>query len=102
MTASRAITEAELLEIEQRYRRLEAQIRRADGILAERERYFVERIARADADLHIPEKYDSTCRIIHAHERERDRIVETRAALERAAELCREDLRTLVDRERGR
>ncbi len=34
--------------------------------------------------------------------RELDRIIEIRAGMERACELCREDPRTMVDRERGR
>jgi hypothetical protein len=74
---------------------------RADQQLGAQQSHIEDKIARADADLSIAGKYESTCRIIAAHERSRDHIQEIRNALECSMEACGEDLRALLERVRA-
>ena len=96
-----SVSEALLIEMEQRFRKLEVAVRNADERLGAQQSHIERQIEKADADLSIEGKYESTCRIIFQHERTLDHMVEVRGALARAVEACREDLRTLLERERS-
>jgi hypothetical protein len=96
------VSEAELIEIAQRRRKLEDAIGRADDYLKSNEADYRAAIKKADADYEKHKNFARFCREGNEPEADLLGVVEARAALEKWSEACRDDMNRMADWIRGR
>ena len=97
------VSEAVLIEIMQRFRRLEESIERADLFLASREERLRETIDALEAK-HVSGKmsYNAWCRAQAQPESELTTLTEEREHLEKCLDTCRDDMNRMQDEIRSR
>lgn len=98
---TKRISEAELIEMHSRMRRLESAIEDADLILASAAEVQRNRMKKADDQISNERTYESACRTISAAEAELDRLTQIRERVERGWEACFEDMNAMQDLIRG-
>lgn len=91
------MTEAILIEVAQRFRRLEDIVEVADAYHAQREERAVKKLDKVEDDYQRHQNYDRYCREGNVASEERDTIKTVRVDLESALEACREDMNRMMD-----
>ncbi len=91
------MSEAILIEIAQRFRKLEDLVEKADLFHAARSEHFVMVEDRAEDNYKRHKNYDRWCREANDAKKERDAIQDVREGLEKALELCREDMTNMQE-----
>ena len=91
------MTESILIEIAQRFRRLEDAVEVADVFHAERIERLTARMVKADEDYKTHQNYQRFCRERSAAEDKHDSIEVARQDIEKALEACRDDLVEMQD-----
>jgi len=94
------MTEAILIEIAQRFRRLEDIVEAADLFHAERVERAKEKVDQAEDDYKRHKNYARLCRETGEAEMERHSIQTIRDDLEKALEACRDDMTAMQEQMR--
>lgn len=95
------MSEAELIEIAQRFRKLEDHIEAADLFLASFKEHAEHKISKAESAYEAEEiSFGEYCRRVNEPEADLLKLGEVRTDIERALEACREDMVRLSEEAR--
>ena len=94
--------EAILIEIAQRFRKLEDVYERADLFLASLEEDYKKALKKADSDYETHKDYGRFCRAANEPEADLNNLIEVRDSIEKAFDACRDDMVTMQESIRGK
>lgn len=95
------MTEAILIEIAQRFRKLEDTVEDADLFLASNQADYEAAIKKADADYEKHNNFGRFCREANEPEADLLKITDVRSDLEKTLEACRDDMTAMQEQIRG-